>query len=262
MRHTFRIIRAALRASFSRMVEYRGDLFGVFFAQLGFIASNLIALFVVLEQTDSLGEWNGKELALFYLFGMFVLALIHGAIAPNIRMLPDLIRTGNLDLLITKPANSLLLITFKEFSTRGLLEILVSFVFVVLGIWYAGIALTIPAVLLATAFLIIAIIAVWAFSLFLMTWSFWFLGIENASILTSSALGLGRIPVSFYGRAASILLRTFIPAALIGNIPVQILLGKVSSGSLIIAAIIGVIYTFVAIRFYAFAIKRYSSASS
>lgn len=94
------------------------------------------------------------------------------------------------------------------------------------------------------------------------TTNFWFINIYNLEDLFHEISQVGRVPVYVFQRGMRFIFTYIIPVAFIATFPVQVLLGRSDPKITVLALVLALISFFLSQKFWNFALKHYSSASS
>ena len=97
---------------------------------------------------------------------------------------------------------------------------------------------------------------------FISTTTIWFVKTWNATEVLRSFLYIGRFPLTSFSFSLRIFFSVFIPIAFITTIPSEVFLGLAQIWKIILEIVITLIFLFTSRRFWQFALKYYSSASS
>ena len=97
---------------------------------------------------------------------------------------------------------------------------------------------------------------------FYSTTTIWFVKTWNATEVLRSFLYLGRFPLSSFSFSLRIFFSVFIPIAFITSIPSEVFLGYAQLWKIFLEIAISGIFLFTSRRFWIFALRYYTSASS
>ena len=97
---------------------------------------------------------------------------------------------------------------------------------------------------------------------FISTTTIWFVKTWNATEVLRSFLYIGRFPLSSFSFSLRIFFSVFIPIAFITTIPSEVFLGVATYWKIILEVIISSIFLITSRKFWLFALRFYTSASS
>lgn len=95
------------------------------FVEIGYQIAFVVMIDLIYRNIHSLGGWSRYEMLFFVGLDMFVSELLRSTVfIGSLFKLPDLIRTGGLDMILTKPINSMFMITLGNPYISGLISTL------------------------------------------------------------------------------------------------------------------------------------------
>ena len=97
---------------------------------------------------------------------------------------------------------------------------------------------------------------------FISTTTIWFVKTWNAIEVLRSFLYIGRFPLNSFSFSLRIFFSVFIPIAFITTIPSEVFLGLSVLWKILLEVIVATVFVITSRRFWLFALKFYSSASS
>jgi ABC-2 type transport system permease protein len=262
MRRHLKVLGIYYRAAFLAQMEYRANFASSIVLSMMWPLWVLSLLFVFFYHSPDLGGWSFNEAMLVIgLYDIFI-GIQETILAPNIVQVTEHIQKGTLDFVLLKPANGQVLATITACNLMRVSDVLVGFGLIVTGLYRMGHVPT-PMEVATFALMIPAgIITVYSIWLLLTTLAFWFVRVENFGEVFYAFYETGRFPVSTYNRSLRFVLTYIVPIAFLTTFPAAALLGKLSMyfvfGSIVIAGIL----FYVSSRFWSYAIRFYSSASS
>lgn len=216
-------------------------------------------LIFLLRGTQNLAGYNLNQTIFFFLTFNLVDVLGQFLYREVYRFRP-LVVSGGFDLVLTKPISPL----FR--SLMGGADILDFFTIppLIFAVIFVGrafapslmdtsfyILLVVNSLILATAFHILVI------SLGIIT-----LEIDHTIMIYRDLTNLGRLPIDIYREPLKGILTYLIPVGIMITLPAKALMGLVSPSGVIVSFAVALVALFVARRFWSFALKKYTSASS
>ncbi len=210
----------------------------------------------------TLGGWTYDQVLL--VIGLWeIFAGVQAAIlTPNVRRMVEHIQEGTLDFVLLKPANSQFLATVTASSMLKFVDVGIGLVLIVVGLvrlQYVPTAYDIVTFLVLIAAGMVIVYSLW---LLLITLAFWFVRVDNFTEIFSTFYEAGRFPIYVYRGTLRFVLTFVVPIAFLTTFPAATLLGQLSLkyvfGSLAMA---GVLF-YASGKFWRYAIRFYSSASS
>jgi ABC-2 type transport system permease protein len=258
----FRLIKAFARYSLAREMQFSANFISSILIHLFFIAANLTFFSLIWLQVGGFGGLSPYEMLFFT--GTFHLAdsifMIFAFF--GIMEIPDLIRLGDMDYLLTKPVPSQFLTTFRSFSWYSMVD----FILAVLMIGYAVARLQLQfsgyQLLTYGIMVIFGAGLSYSSSCLVMTLAFRFIAIDAIWTAFFELGEFERYPMGIYPPLWKLVLSVTLPQILVANFPAYFALGKLSSNELIWFFTATVLLVFISHRCWQAGLKGYQSASS
>jgi ABC-2 type transport system permease protein len=262
MRRHLKILLIYYRASLMAQMEYRANFGASFVLSLLWPCWVLSLVGVFFYHTTSLGGWTFNEaIMVLGMYDIFI-GLQETILAPNLVQVTEHIQKGTLDFVLLKPANSQMLATLTACNLTRLFDVLIGFGLLGAGLYRLG---HIPAFgEIATFLVMLPAGTVIVYSVWLLTTSlaFWFVRIDNFGEIFYAFYETGRFPVTVYRPWLRLILTYVIPIAFLTTFPAATLLGKLSLWHVAASVLIAAVLLIASHRFWNYAIRFYSSASS
>jgi ABC-2 type transport system permease protein len=261
MKRLLHLIRAFWANSFALDLEYRIDFLISGATALFSFGAGLLVLQVMFHFAGSLGGWTFHQALALYGIYLLLEEFATGFLAFNIGGVPELIRRGDLDFILLKPANSQLQVSIRHFR-------IVSVPAYALALGILGYAmvemgsLTPLNVLLLVGFLACAMLIIYAIWALLHTLAFWLVRIENISQVFFAVFKVARFPIGAFPGAMQIIFTVVIPITFMTTVPASAASGILDWRLGLAAPIIALIGLWLSHRFWQFALRHYTSASS
>jgi ABC-2 type transport system permease protein len=256
----FRIIRSLWRVNVVEELQYRANFVASLLGTLFWMAMALLTLALFFRHTARLGGWDYWEVVV--LLGVFnaLTGVIEAVLRPGIGDLVDEVRSGKLDLILTKPVDAQLYVSFRRLD-------LWRFADVALGLALAGYAVVrvgrLPSAVDLVAFAVTfasAVALVYAIWVALMSLAFWFVAVENLSVLFDAVYEAARYPVSAYPSALRFVFVYLVPIAWTTTIPASALTGRLGPAAALGAAGVAAVALALTRLLWRAALWRYTSA--
>ena len=259
MRHYWRIYRTFFKSSFSRELQFRANFIAKMLQNTVWFGFFLVVLFVVYANVKTIAGWDRREAQILGAT-LYIVSSLNNLLAASILEIPNHVRQGTLDFIVTKPVDSQFWISMRKFNFSEIGSFLGGVVLVSISL--AGLHPTATQFGLYFVGIICAVINLYGFQLMLMTTGIYFIRIDNLWVLGETLTGLGRYPMDIYPTGLRYLLTFILPVAFFAYFPA---LQLVREPSFLIAgeAIALAITFFILSRFWwRYSMKHYSSASS
>lgn len=261
MGRCWRIYRTFFRSSLIRELEFRANFFAKIGQNVVWIGFFLLILLVIYSNTKSVAGWSRGD-AFVLAATCFSMNAFVSAFFMSLQEIPNQVRQGTLDFVITKPVDTQFWISLRRFNFDQIGTLLAGIAMLIVGVSSAGIH---PDALqwLGYALLVAASTAVfYAFNLFLMTLGIWLVRVDNLWVLGETVMQVARYPVDIYSIGLQRLFIYGIPLAFLATMPASQLVKGFDSNMVGLGCIWGVALLALSRLFWRYALRHYSSASS
>lgn len=172
----------------------------------------------------------------------------------------NLVVSGDLDLVLAKPISAL----FRVLMGGSDVIDFVTIPPLVFTVWYVGSQLN-PTLLNTIYYLVLLInglIISTSFHIAVLALGIITLEIDHTIMIYRDLTNLGRLPVDIYKQPLQGVLTYLIPVGIMITLPAKALMGLVSVYGILLSFGLGIIAFFISLKFWNFALKKYTSASS
>jgi ABC-2 type transport system permease protein len=228
-----------------------------------FFLIQLSVFSTIFLQVQSINGWSTYHMCIF--IGTFTIldGLYMGTYFFGVQSIGDKIRTGKLDIYITKPINTLFFISFEEISIGSIFIVIPGIIMVAYGAIQLGITLSFLKIAGYLFLLIVMYILMYNLMVLLRCTAFWFTKIDSINQLENELVSFSfKIPGIAFKGLSKIVFYFILPYGLMATIPTQFFTGTLSFGELIIAIGVCTIFTLLTQFTWRIGMKRYGSASS
>jgi len=225
------------------------------------LAAGLVVVATLFTHTNTVGGWSLPET--LGVFGAFITIqqLVDCAIAPNLGRLSEYMRTGNFDYILLRPIDSQFHVSLRNFDLWCLPGLLLGLGLIGYAMHATG-GITFGRTALTLTMLLSAGAIVYALWLLFKTTSFWFIRVENLTVLFITILNIGRFPITAFPPAFRLLFTFGVPIAFMTTVPAEAAVGRLDwpmgLASLAMAGALLLLSRVV----WRWAIRSYTSASS
>jgi len=248
--------------SISYISQFKTESFIRIFLNFAWVLSLFLTIEIIFNQTQKLGGWQKSEVYVLMLFWIIADEVWGFFVGVNLTNLSQLIRTGELDFHLTKPINSLFVISTKFIQIRSILRFFIEIILLIIIVIKFNIPITTWGAILAALLLIGAMIILYAFEILVNSLSFWLIKIDALYDLYATFFQFGRFPLEVFPKTLKIIFLTTIPIAFSAYVPTAALFGKWPWYGTLYVFAFAALSLFCALKFWNFALKKYSSASS
>lgn len=216
-------------------------------------------LYFLVAGTKSLAGYTSNQ-AIFFFLTFNVIDIITQFLFREVYRFRPMVVNGEFDNVLVKPISPL----FRVLMGGADIIDLVTIPPLIFAVWYVGsllspstldtlfyILLLLNGFLIATAFHIIVL------SLGIIT-----LEIDHTIMIYRDLTSLGRLPIDIYKQPLQAFLTYLIPVGLMMTLPAKALMGIISPVGILSSFLLGLLAIFISLKFWNFALKKYTSASS
>ncbi|MCB0101322.1 MAG: ABC-2 family transporter protein [Anaerolineales bacterium] len=251
-----------LRIGIMNEFQYRANLYIQILQTFIALGTGLIGLNLVFAQTSQLGGWGKADL--LAVMGVFTMTggFIRAAIQPNMERLMEEIREGTLDYALTKPADSQLLVSVREFRLWQLVDVLTGAIVVIIALVQLNWLMDIWSVLGFFSALVMGGLMVYCFWLIITSTAFWFVRVHEIANLFEGLYAAGRWPVDIYPNWLRYGLTFLVPVAFAVTVPASAITGRLTFETWLGALALTVTLFVIARAIWLIGVKNYSGASA
>lgn len=251
-----------LRIGIMNEFQYRANLYIQILQTFIALGTGLIGLNLVFAQTSQLGGWGKADL--LAVMGVFTITggFIRAAIQPNMERLMEEIREGTLDYALTKPADSQLLVSVREFRLWQNTDVIVGLVVLGVALSQLGWQIDIWSALGFISALLMGAMMVYSFWLIITSTAFWFVRVNEIANLFEGLYAAGRWPVDIYPNWLRYGLTFLVPVAFAVTVPASALTGRLTLQTWLGALALTILLFGIARIIWRIGLKNYSGASA
>lgn len=216
-------------------------------------------IYFLIQGTKSLAGYDTNQVIFFFLVFNVVDVLGQFLFREVYRFRPKIV-TGDFDLTLVKPANAL----FVSILGGADLMDFITIPPLIIATWYFG-SLLHPSVLSTLYFVLLLVnsfLITTAFHVAVLAFAIITLEIDHMVMIYRDLTSFGRFPVDIYKQPLQGILTYLIPVGVMITFPAKALMGLMTTGGILISLVVGVTALFISLRFWNFALTKYTSASS
>ena len=262
LRRYGRLYRVFARNNVVRELEFRANFWAKVFTNLSWLLLNVLFLEVLFANTRSIAGWREGEV--YVLLGTYMItrALMDILFTPNLGQIPTMIRMGTMDFVLTKPVPSQFFVSARYLSLDEIGSLVSAIAVLAYGVVKAGLTPSLGQ-FLAWGFLTLCGLALfYAIQFLLMTLSFWLIRLDNLTHLADIVVWNARYPIDVFGRRLGLFFTYVLPLAFLATVPTLALKEGVKLWWLVAGTLLTLLFLQLAARFWRYATRVYTSASS
>lgn len=256
------LVRTYLRVGALHELQYRVNFWLQLLESVVALGTAIAVIALVFANTTELAGWGLDELLVVLGVHVALGGVIKAIVQPNMLKLVEDVRQGDVDFLLLKPADALLLASIRQVAFWKLVDVVVGVGVIAVAIARPGVALSWYGIGVGVLLLALGAVIVWCFWVILTVSAFWIVRAEHIVELFSGLYQAGRWPVSIYPVALRAIFTVVVPLAFAVTVPAQAVTGRLSTVGL--AGAIGFTVLLVVVTRWAWArgLRRYDGASA
>ena len=251
-----------LHTSLASELEYKTNILIDLITAILSLIGSIFLLSIFFQNSGIIGGWEFEEALIIQGIYTILNGITNTWFNPNLTEIVKHIREGTLDFVLLKPIDSQFFISLKKINPSGFLEIMLGFFLLFFCIRINQINLNLSFLTLSLITISCSICILYSLWFFISTTTIWFVKTWNAIEVLRSFLYIGRFPLNSFSFSLRIFFSVFIPIAFITTIPSEVFLGLSVLWKILLEAIVATIFLITSRKFWLFALKFYSSASS
>ncbi len=257
-----RLLRVFYRYSLLRELEYRVNFLINVVMSVAWMGWGIVSATILFQVRSTIAGWSFDEtLVVIGLFSAFS-GLVEAVFRPNVTSIIEQIRDGTFDFVLVKPVNAQFISSLRSIVIWRIFDIIAGFAIITVALGRLGITPTPGQIAMFLVMVLLAAVIVYSLWLMMVTLAFWFVKVDNLSELFGAFYEAGRFPVSIYKGWIRGLLTFIVPIAFITTVPAEVLLQRADAIPLGWGVALAAAFFLASNRFWNFAIRSYSSASS
>lgn len=263
LKKNMRVIKELIYLRFHGLMVFRLDFFGPFFVDGSLFLVQLLAFAAVYSNVETIGSWGMGEMVLY--IGTFSLlnAVSMTICFFGINAIPYKVRSGELDIYLSKPVSPLLRLTFENVSPGSIPLVIMSICIILYGIDISDMELKRGYVAAYIFWLIIMGILYYEMEVIIRSVSLYVVSMARMEQIEEAGLELCmKLPgIAFYG-IYKVIFYLLLPYGIMATLPVQSLIGEMNLrlGGYGVAVV--ALFSLLTCVMWKNGLKHYNSASS
>lgn len=264
MKRYWTIYKILLRNSLIREMSFKANFLLWLVTELLWFLGQLVFVNVLFLYTDQIGSWSKWEVVLLIGTHQIISQIFQAFCYVNVANLPELIRTGRLDLMLLLPVDAQFSVSTRQFGLDNLVNVAVGVGFVVFSLGKLGMVPGVVQVLCYGVAVCLGAAVHYSIMFSLATLSFWIVRAQGLIYGYYNLVNIARYPAEVFGGAFRWTFTWLIPVIVVANFPARILVRTSAQPYGLVLELLGVSALAVGLSrlFWVFALRRYSSASS
>lgn len=261
MRRYLRVYRTFFLSSFVREMEFRANFYAKVAQNVVWMGFFVLIILVVYGNTKSVAGWNKGD-AMILGATCFLMNAVTTALFFSLMEIPQHVRLGTLDFIITKPIDTQFWVSTRRFNFDQIGTLLSGFALVTVGTHMSGLHPSAGQWIAYFALVAASLILFYSFLLALMTTGIWLVRVDNLWVLGESVMQIARYPLDIYQSGMQRVFTYVVPLAFVATVPSRQLVVALDPLMVWLGVTWAVGFFLAARWFWRFALTHYSSASS
>ncbi|MBI5303301.1 MAG: ABC-2 family transporter protein [Chloroflexi bacterium] len=257
-----RLLGVFYRYSLLKELEYRVNFFSNVLMSVFWLVWGVVGVSIFFLHRDKMGEWTFPEVLIVVGLFTFFNGVMESFLRPNVGAVIEQIRDGTFDFVLTKPVNAQFIASLRNVVLWRLVDVAIGLGLIVYALGQLHVTPSLASIAFFVVMTASAIIIVYSIWLMMVSLAFWFVKIDNITELFFAFYEAGRYPVTIYRGLVRVLLTFIVPIAFVTTFPASALLGRLDTTMTATGFAFALGLLIASNRFWNFALRHYSSASS
>lgn len=250
------------KMSLQSLLIYRANFVNSLMASLSWGVFSVISILLLTSKTNTIYGWTKTEILLLTCAYQILIGVFHTLFSRNFERMAQIINLAELDSLLTKPLDSQFMLSMWQVNYTSMIRIVLGIIFVGYFTQTAAIHLNAGILFLFGLLLVIGIILLYSVWYIVATLIIWFPRMSNVIELMYTVSGISRYPGEMYRNALGLAFFFLLPITLIVTTPIRFLVAKVNVQDIFLLSAFALSFLFISRKFWKFALRFYTSASS
>ncbi len=259
-RRYWQVLKLFWGTSIAAEMEYRLNFVIAALSSLGGFAGSLFSLFLFYRTGYTFAGWSWQEAMIVLGLFTFLQGFSAAFLVPNLNRIVAQVEQGTLDFVLLKPISSQFWLSARVLSPWGFPDIFVGLGIILVYGW--GLKVSFTAYWVSGLTLIFGMVILYSIWFILGATSIWFVRIYNVTEVLRGLMEAGRFPMAAYPALYRVFFTFIVPVAFLTTVPAEALLGKAPWAWIGGAGLLAIALLVISNRFWQFALRFYTSASS
>jgi len=248
--------------AFVREMEYRVNFLVGVLEGIAQLALAVLTFALLYSYTEEIAGWTQAEALM--LVGIYRAAdgVLSLQVRPNMFRIPEYVARGDLDFYLLRPVSSQFLVSLRWLRLPEAVNVLIGLGLAVYAGERAGVDWSVASMLSAGVLVACSLVILYSIWFASVTLSLWLVKLDQLAWLFYAGWETARYPVNYFKGLVRTLLTFVFPVAFATTFPTEVLLGQFDSRLLLVGVALAAASLFLTHRFWTYALRYYSSASS
>ncbi len=244
------------------LLAYRANFINSAVSTCGWGVFQIIWILLLTAKIKSAYGWSSHELILISASYVFAIGIFHFFFSRNFDRFSNLIDRGGLDNLLLKPADSQFLLSLWHINYANIIRMIIGLALVYYFVVTAHIHVSPINIIGYFVLIFFGVILLYSLWFLFATIMVWFPRLTNIVDFMYNLNGVARFPSEMIYEFKNFILLFLLPFTFTIATPTRALFNKVLAGDVVGLLALTLIFFFLSRRFWQFALRSYTSASS
>lgn len=262
MKRYFAIYKAILIINLNNLFAYRGNFLNSILSSFVWGLFSIVSIILLTTRVNSLFGWSRDEIIILTAIFAIVIGLFYMFFSRNFEYFSRIVYLGQLDSFLLKPIDSQFFLSTRFVNYASFIRILMGTILMIYLLQKNKIEINLINVLLFVVFLICGIILMYSIWYIVITTTIWASRLSNIVELLYSTASISKYPPEMYKEISFYLFLFLLPLILVIATPVRFLFGRFDVQTALVMIVLTAVLLVVSRKWWKFALKHYTSASS
>ncbi len=262
MKRYFRVYNKLLELNLSALTAYRGNLVNSVISSVVWGLFTVFSVILLTNRIDSLFGWSRDEIILLTCVFNIILGIFHLLFSRNFEYFSRIVHLGQLDTFLLKPIDAQFLLSTRYINYTSIIRILFGVGLTMYFLRERLFAIQLVDIILFLFFSICGIVLLYSIWYIVTTITIWFSRLNNIVDVLFTMSSITRYPPEMYREFSFYIFAFLLPLILVIATPIKFLLGRPDVFSMVSLSILSVVFFIASRKFWRFALRSYTSASS
>lgn len=262
MQHYLSVYKKLVKINFTEWVTHRGNFINSLIGSSFWGIFHFASIIILTSKVSSVYGWTRDELIILTASFSFLWGFFHLFFARNFEEMAEIINRGNLDQFLLKPLDSQFLLSVYYVNFSGFIRSIFGAIVLIFIITSKNMQVSISN---AIGFLILVgcgLVLIYSIWFLLATIIIWFPRLTNLVAFLFNISGISRYPPEIVKELNTFTFIFFLPLVIFVSTPTKALLNRFSYGDGFILVFLMTLFLLASRKFWKFALRYYTSASS
>jgi len=218
----FRIYCLLFRNSLIREMSFKANFLLWTVVEVLWFSGQVLFIDVLFSHVDRIGDWTRWQVVALVGIHQVVAQLFQAFFYVNLTQIPELVRTGKLDVYLTLPVDSQFAVSTKQFGMDNLVNTVLGLSITFFALFKLNITPTLSQILLFGVCVLLGVAVHYSVMCGLSTLCFWIIRAQGLVYGYFNLFNIGRYPDSVFHGSFKLVFSWLIPVILVANVPARV----------------------------------------